>query len=58
MFETSQNLTMKIKKGFCQVALASLLITWNIFITGQTVSTNDNDQVKAAGKDYVNVNPA
>ena len=36
MFETCQNLTMekKKKKGFLQVALASLLITWNMFTIG------------------------
>ena len=60
MFETCQNLTMekkKKKKGFLQVALASLLITWNMFTIGQDVSTSDNDQVKGAGKDYVMVKP-
>ena len=48
---------MKNKKDFYQVALASLLITWNIFTIEQAISTSDNDQVKAAGKDYVNVKP-
>ena len=37
-------------------ALASLLITF-IFTIGSAISTSDNNQVKAAGKDYVNVKP-
>ena len=45
------------KKGFYSVALASLLITWIMFAIGQAVSTSDNDQVKTAGKDYLNVKP-
>ena len=28
-----------------------------MFTIGQAVSTSDNDQVKPAGKDYVNVKP-
>ena len=28
-----------------------------MFTIGQAVSTSDNDQVKAAGKDYMNVKP-
>ena len=28
-----------------------------MFTIGQAVSTSDNDQVKAAGKDYVNMKP-
>ena len=48
---------MKNKKDFYSVALASLLITWNMFRIGWAVSTSGNNQVKAAGKDYVNVKP-
>ena len=51
MFQTCQNFTMKNKK----VALAFLLIIWNIFTIGETVSAGDNDKVKAGGKDFVNV---
>ena len=54
MFETCQNFTMNNKKGF---AYASLLITWILFIIGYAISTSDNDQVKPAGKDYMNVKP-
>ena len=52
MFETCQNLTMKSKKCFYYVAIASLLIIWNMFTIGYAASTSDNDQVKASGKDY------
>ena len=60
MFETCQNVTMKNKKEFllsCSGFFTGKLITWNMFTTGQAVSTSDNDQVKAAGKDYVNLKP-
>ena len=57
MFETCQNFTMKNKKDFYSAVLASLLITWDIFTIEWAVSTCDNDQVKAAGKYYVNVKP-
>ena len=50
MFETCQNFTMKNKKGFYLVALASLLITWIMFTIGPAVSTSGNDQVKQLGK--------
>ena len=46
------------KKSFYLVALAYLLINWIMFPIGSAVSTSDNDQVKAAGKDYMNVKPA
>ena len=45
---------MKDAKGLYYAALASLLITWILFINGYAVSTSDNDQVQPAGKDYVN----
>ena len=57
MFENCQNVTMKNKKEFLLIALASLLITWNMFTIGYAVSTSDNDQVKTVGKDYVNMKP-
>ena len=46
---------MNNKKSFYYVALNSLLITWIIFTIGEPVSNSDNDQVKPAGKDYVNL---
>ena len=55
MFQTCQNFTKKNKKDFYEVAPASSLITWNIFTIRLAVSTSDNDQVKAAGKNYVKI---
>ena len=40
-----------------KVALASFSVTWNMFTIAGAVSTNGSDQVKEAGKDYVNVKP-
>ena len=57
MFEICQNFTMKNKKDFYAVALAFIFITWNMFKIGWAVSNSNNDQVKTAGKDYVNVKP-
>ena len=60
MFETCQTVTMKNKKEFllsCSGFFTDKLITCNMVTTGLTVSTSDNDQVKAAGKDYVNLKP-
>ena len=54
---TTTFVTMKNKKGFCKVVLASLLITWIMLAAGQALSTSDNNQVKTVGKDYVNVKP-
>ena len=46
---------MKNKKDFYLVALASLLITWIMLTIREAVSTSDNDQVRTAGKYYVNM---
>ena len=58
MFDTCQNFTMKNEKDFYYVALASLMITWIMFTIGQAALTIDSDQVKPAGKGFLNVKPS
>ena len=48
---------MKDDKGVYYVVLASLLLTWVMFTIDYAVATSDNDWVKPAEKDYVNVKP-
>ena len=55
MFQTCQHFTMKNKKGFKLLYL--LYDNLDHVRNGLAISTGDNDQVKPAGKDYVNVKP-